>query len=93
MEPIIEVIDNKDLKRFLVRENLVEIGYVDYIDEDELCLTYMLVHPEFRGQGKAKIIAQSMYNEVKSQNQKARVTCKVLKGILESDEKYKEILK
>lgn len=87
---MIEIIDNKEIKRFLVRENLDEIGYVEY--DDDLTLTYLFVNPDFRGQGKAKVIAQAIYQEIKSLNKKVNVTCKVLKGILESDEKYKEIL-
>lgn len=92
MDNIIEVIDKKEMKRYLVRENLVEIGYCDYTDEGNLNLTYLFVHPEFRGQGKAKIIAEGIYQEIKSMDIKVIVTCGVLKDILESDQDYKEIL-
>lgn len=87
---MIEIIDNKDMKRFLIREDNIEIGYVDYIDD--LTLTYLFIHPEFRGQGKGRVSAEAIYQEMIARDKKVQVTCKVLKGILEKDDKYRSIL-
>lgn len=87
---MIEIIDNMDMKRFLIREDNVEIGYIDYIDD--LTLTYLYIHPDFRGKGKGKVAAKAIYDEMIRRNKKVNVTCSVLNGILEKNDEYKQIL-
>lgn len=85
---MVEIIDNMDMKRFLIREDNTEIGYIDYIDD--LTLTYLYIHPDFRGKGK--VAAKAIYDEMIRRNKKVNVTCSVLNGILEKSDEYRQIL-
>ncbi len=84
--------NNNEKSRYEVFENNEMIGFVDYKTSKNITtLTMIFVDPKFRGQKKAKIIANETYNWLKDQGIKVEVSCHVLHSIYSSNH-YQDIL-
>ncbi len=84
--------NNLELMQYEVYQNDKMIGRVEYFDDqDPMVLSMIYVEEEFRGQGKAAIIADETYNWLKSLDKKVKTTCHVLERIYSKPE-YSDIL-
>ncbi|MFV0499142.1 MAG: GNAT family N-acetyltransferase [Bacilli bacterium] len=88
-----KTLNNENLSQLELYYDNILVGKIEYLKTKyNINYSYIYVNPEYRGQKISKQLAYIAYDNYKQHNLKTKVTCKVLRNILENNDEFNEMI-
>ncbi|MTD31438.1 GNAT family N-acetyltransferase [Planomicrobium sp. YIM 101495] len=83
----------KESDRFTVNENGEELGFISFIEEDDvMTIDHTEVSPQLKGQGAGKKLVERAVQHARDEGKKVIPQCAFAKSVIEQNPEFQDVL-
>lgn len=83
----------KESDRFTVNENGEELGFISFIEEDDvMTIDHTEVSPQLKGQGAGKKLVERAVQHARDEGKKVVPQCTFAKSVIDQNPEFQDVL-